>query len=439
MSMGLEDCKVFIHSVDAQSSIAGGIIIQVIGEMSNRGEAWRKFAQTFFLAEQPKGYYILNDIFRYLKEESVEDDEVIEGEDMNGIAAPSDTHEQAAPAVEAPHPEPIANIPTQTMEVDQESVHEPAPAPEPEAVPEEPPITKPQPNGVHEEPATETAEPAVETPTVPEPAQERAPTPAAAPAHASPSPAPAQAAAQQPAAAPAEKPAVQQAPTPPQQQQQPAKPAEPEKPAGPRTWANLAALNSKKWSSALATESRGMSVEAAPSPPPAAAPSRNSTQTGASTPPQTSGPPQGQPVQRNVREIATSLTRGDVFVKGLVDPMTNQDLENLLSKYGKIKSKEFVRNRAIAFFEFEDVESARAAIIDSGNVGNGGNGGIFFYPPNSDRLRIVVDLKREKGDKERPPARPRQGGIPNQPSSERGGFRGGGRGGTRGRGVPAGK
>ncbi|KAJ2927995.1 hypothetical protein H1R20_g9097, partial [Candolleomyces eurysporus] len=71
-SIGFQDCKVFIHSVDAQSSANGGIVIQVIGEMSNRNEPWRKFVQTFFLAEQPNGYFVLNDIFRFLKEESVE-------------------------------------------------------------------------------------------------------------------------------------------------------------------------------------------------------------------------------------------------------------------------------------------------------------------------------------------------------------------------------
>src|SRR5882762_3348446 len=74
-SIGFEDCKVFIHSVDAQSSANGGIIIQVIGEMSNRNEPWRKFVQTFFLAEQPNGYFVLNDIFRFLKEETVDSDE----------------------------------------------------------------------------------------------------------------------------------------------------------------------------------------------------------------------------------------------------------------------------------------------------------------------------------------------------------------------------
>lgn len=440
MSMGLEDCKVYIHSVDAQAAIDNGIIIQVLGEMSNRGEAWRKFAQTFFLAEQPKGYYVHNDIFRYLKEESVEDDEIIAGDDAE---APLLTEEQesASESVEEAQPEPVGTIPTQTMEVPtEEPIREPTPSTAPETTPEEPPIQKPQLNGVHHDeeaeelPAAPPAEPVVaaDTPTVvvPEPVQESAPSVAAStPAQASPAPAPAQAL---PPAA--EKPAQPQAPP----QQQPPKPAEPEKPAGPRTWANLAAANSNKWRN-LATESRGMSVEAAPSPPPATAAPRATNQAPASIP-QSSGAPPAHHGNRNVREVAASLTRGEVFVKGLVDPMTNADLENLLSKYGKIKAREFVRQRAIAFIEFEDVESARAAIIESANVGIGGGGGIFFNTndPKQGSMRIIVDVKREKGDKERPPARPRQGGVPNQPSSDRGGFRGRGGGGQRGRGITAG-
>ena len=64
----------FIHSVDAQASASNGIVVQVIGEMSNNGDPWRKFVQTFFLAEQPNGYYVLNDIFRFLKEDAIESD-----------------------------------------------------------------------------------------------------------------------------------------------------------------------------------------------------------------------------------------------------------------------------------------------------------------------------------------------------------------------------
>ncbi|KAJ3268042.1 hypothetical protein HDV01_003514 [Terramyces sp. JEL0728] len=68
-SLGFSQCKVYVSNVDAQPSMAGGVIIQVLGELSNNGETSHKFSQTFFLAEQPEGYYVLNDIFRFLKED----------------------------------------------------------------------------------------------------------------------------------------------------------------------------------------------------------------------------------------------------------------------------------------------------------------------------------------------------------------------------------
>ena len=74
MSLGFEDCKVFVSTVDSQSSAESGIVVQVVGELSNQGGPWRKFAQTFFLAEQPNGYFVLNDIFRYIKEEIDEEE-----------------------------------------------------------------------------------------------------------------------------------------------------------------------------------------------------------------------------------------------------------------------------------------------------------------------------------------------------------------------------
>lgn len=89
MSLGFEDCKVFVSTVDSQSSAEGGIIIQVVGELSNRGGPWRKFAQTFFLAEQPNGYFVLNDIFRYIKEESDEDETSPAAEDVASASAPA--------------------------------------------------------------------------------------------------------------------------------------------------------------------------------------------------------------------------------------------------------------------------------------------------------------------------------------------------------------
>lgn len=67
-----QDCKVRVLNVDSQSSF-DNILVSVIGEISNNSEPSRKFVQTFVLAEQPNGYYVLNDIFRYLVEETEEE------------------------------------------------------------------------------------------------------------------------------------------------------------------------------------------------------------------------------------------------------------------------------------------------------------------------------------------------------------------------------
>ena len=87
-TIGFEDTKVYVSNVDSQSSADGGIVIQVLGEMSNKGGKWRKFAQTFFLAQQPNGFYVLNDIFRYLKDDDDEKDEAREDEPQADEAAP---------------------------------------------------------------------------------------------------------------------------------------------------------------------------------------------------------------------------------------------------------------------------------------------------------------------------------------------------------------
>ena len=249
LSIGFQDCKVFIHSVDAQASAAGGIIIQVIGELSNRGEAWRKFVQTFFLAEQPNGYFVLNDIFRFLKDEVVEEsDEAVQ---QNGIHDEHVLLTTGAPAQAEEHV-PTVNIPSSTPappEEPSEPVHETVP--EPPTPVETTETDKPQENGVHlvEDKQDEVAvsEPEVAQPeeveTVDEAPPVAEPTPVAQPV-------------QQPIAA-ASQPA---APV-------PQLPTQPAAPPAPKTWANLAATNSKKWGANVAQESRGTSEAVASSPP----------------------------------------------------------------------------------------------------------------------------------------------------------------------------
>ena len=76
-------------NVDTQGSDSN-IVIQVIGEISNQGQPHKRFAQTFVLAEQTNGYFVLNDIFRYLAEEPEEEEE-LQHESSNGVQEPAPT------------------------------------------------------------------------------------------------------------------------------------------------------------------------------------------------------------------------------------------------------------------------------------------------------------------------------------------------------------
>uniref|UniRef100_A0A1D2AEZ6 G3BP-like protein n=1 Tax=Auxenochlorella protothecoides TaxID=3075 RepID=A0A1D2AEZ6_AUXPR len=64
--LGFEEAVTEIYSVDSQPSAVEGVVVQVSGTLQSRGKPKRPFVQTFFLAVQEKGYYVLNDIFRFL-------------------------------------------------------------------------------------------------------------------------------------------------------------------------------------------------------------------------------------------------------------------------------------------------------------------------------------------------------------------------------------
>lgn len=145
-ALGFEDTKVYVSNVDSQSSADGGIVIQVLGEMSNKGGKWRKFAQTFFLAQQPNGFYVLNDIFRYLKDDDDEKDEEYEDEaqadeappvsvaDTPAVREATEAAQQAAPAKDEAEPKAAPPAPTEPAA--------PAPAePAPKEAPAAPPKT----------------------------------------------------------------------------------------------------------------------------------------------------------------------------------------------------------------------------------------------------------------------------------------------------------
>lgn len=58
-----------IKTVDAQESLGGGVTVLVAGYFTGNNYAKKDFVQSFFLAPQENGFYVLNDVFRVVEEE----------------------------------------------------------------------------------------------------------------------------------------------------------------------------------------------------------------------------------------------------------------------------------------------------------------------------------------------------------------------------------
>ena len=72
MVMSLNFTAIEVKTINSVESWEGGVLVAVSGsvktkEFSNR----RSFMQTFFLAPQEKGYFVLNDIFQFIHEGTV--------------------------------------------------------------------------------------------------------------------------------------------------------------------------------------------------------------------------------------------------------------------------------------------------------------------------------------------------------------------------------
>jgi hypothetical protein len=256
--LNFKDTKVRVTNVDSQGSDAN-IVIQVIGEISNQGQPHQRFVQTFVLAEQTNGYFVLNDIFRYLADEPEEEDGQQESAaPANGVTEPAPT--AAVPAdTDGKESDEIATSEEDLNKAD-EKLHEAA----------------------QEEPSVEEAAPAAPTQQVPEeveqPAAEEAPAAAEEKANDEPEAAPEE-------TTEPEKPAAStQTPAPAAQKAAPAAmPSGPPKPAAPRTWASLAASAAKVATPVV----NAPASQQAPSQPKAAAPAQPAA---AAAPSQTPAP-----------------------------------------------------------------------------------------------------------------------------------------------------
>jgi hypothetical protein len=69
MSLDYSGFKAVIKTIDSQESYNNGVLVLVTGSLTFENSGARTFTQSFFLAPQEKGYFVLNDIFKYVDEE----------------------------------------------------------------------------------------------------------------------------------------------------------------------------------------------------------------------------------------------------------------------------------------------------------------------------------------------------------------------------------
>uniref|UniRef100_J3LX25 RRM domain-containing protein n=2 Tax=Oryza brachyantha TaxID=4533 RepID=J3LX25_ORYBR len=148
-----------IKAVDAQESLGGGVTVLVTGHLTGSDDVRREFSQSFFLAPQEKGYFVLNDILRYVGEGDQDPEQ--EPELDQPLPPPQQNLAQEADSVSAP----AANgtsVPREQEAFSQPEQHvaEPATATHPQEA---------DPNGEEAyNPPNNPEEPAVEETSIPE-------------------------------------------------------------------------------------------------------------------------------------------------------------------------------------------------------------------------------------------------------------------------------
>ncbi|KAA3474909.1 ras GTPase-activating protein-binding protein 1-like [Gossypium australe] len=72
LAMSLNFTAIEIETINSLDSWNGGVLVMVSGSVKIKDfNGRRKFVQTFFLAPQDKGYFVLNDIFQFIDDETI--------------------------------------------------------------------------------------------------------------------------------------------------------------------------------------------------------------------------------------------------------------------------------------------------------------------------------------------------------------------------------
>ncbi|KAK1986835.1 hypothetical protein LZ30DRAFT_581321 [Colletotrichum cereale] len=367
-SLDFENSKVRITNVDSQASF-DNIVIQVIGESSIKSAEPKKFVQTFVLAPQPSGYFVVNDILRYINDED-EDEPVAEPAAAPEDQAASEVTEAPAqqeveqPAVEE-NPEEASGSPVDADEVEKK-LEEVSAAPE-DAIPNgEAETAAPEPAKVPEakveEPAADpdaTAK-AIAEEDIKEPEKPADPTPT--PVEAT-----------KPLAAEPEKPAPAPAPV----------------PMKPMSWASRAAAAvGPKPAVPLPKTATPPAPAQAKAPAPAAASPQPAAAAAAAKEPQAQAAKEDSPSaewqsvgadskrQNRPQSISQAPTEnyGTLgYVKYVTDKVKADDLKAALAAHGELTYFDINRQKNCAFVEFATVAGYQAAAAANPHTVNGEN------------------------------------------------------------------
>lgn len=387
-NLEFQDCKVRVTNVDSQAS-GENIVIQVIGELSNKSLEPKKFVQTFVLAQQPSGYFVLNDIMRYIDEGRDEEEEtagktpevpatadVDTAVSREGRLEPESSPTKAEELAKEAEPTPLdAAVVDEKLEEASSGATESVPASteksaEP-AVEVEPSVLKPKEDAQPEAVSAEKALKEVEK----EETKEEAPK--------DPSPTPAA-----PRAAPVEKSA----------------PAEPEKPKEapkPMTWASRIAAAAAPVAKAVIPSLPKVATPPAQSqarqPAPAAAqkPTAPASQTAEAAAPASKDQNDewqsvGADSKRQNRPVSisgpqeTGREGAMAYIKYVTDKVQTEDLRAELAQYGELAYFDVNRQKNCAFVEFKTTAGYNAAVAANPHTVNGEN--------------IIVEQRRPKAN-----------------------------------------
>lgn len=298
--------------------------------MSNKSAPSKKFVQMFVLTPQTNGYYVLNDIFRYLNDE---EDEIVEDEPSHEPAQEpaQEPAEEPVPVEEASAPPPPTADPEQETAIDEAAIeHVDAKLEEVVKTDAEPTV-----NGASTEPAEE--EPVAREPSPEVPEEAVAPVPAETPTELEHSPAGSPPKAPTPATAA-------------------------EAPPSKKTWANLVG---SKATAGPAVPISTLAVPAQPKPQKSPQPTPQSQVSSSTTEQDDSQASQGNEWQmadhskKQSRPQNKGTLEGNVlgYIKNVTDKIEASKLRSALEKYGEVKYFDVSRPRvSTTFTQYDDSE-----------------------------------------------------------------------------------